>query len=277
MKPSSRRCSRAKRKVQRPDDPKHEEQKPGEPKPEEPKRGQPPPGEPEAPKTPRVPDLPGHAAPHAEPMSEIVKAQLRAQKRATSISISTACSGYRVWRAFVSRGDFAAADGVWTLSGVAAGGEPVTLEIGAEQTAIRLPSGELRVDVSGDLSARLEPPASGGLLAALSLWRRLLTLGPDKFGGVTYWGTAPLPGHERLLDVLSASHRDVECRYYFDPADGQLAALEMFPEEDTDPCELYFGEYHEVDGRQLPGRIEVRHGDGVYQIYDLKGAEEKRE
>ena len=81
-----------------------------------------------------------------------------------------------------------------------------------------------------------------------------------------------MAGHDHLVDVLAATYRDVECRFYCDPVDGQLVAMEMFPEEDTDPCELYFSEHREVDGRIVPARLEVRHGDGVYQVYDLSQA-----
>ena len=120
------------------------------------------------------------------------------------------------------------------------------------------------------MSARLDPPGSGGLLAAMGLWRRLLVSGVEQFGNVSYWGTAPLEGHEGLCDVLSGVYRDVECRFYFDPADGQLAALELIADEDDDPCELYFHNYHEVQGRMFPRRIEVRHGDIVYQLLECK-------
>jgi hypothetical protein len=178
----------------------------------------------------------------------------------------------RVWKAMNARGEFAGAGGTWTLSGETAGAEAVTFELSDSQASIRLPSGELRVDVAGDLAVRLDPPASGGLLTSLTLWRKLLVGGPEKFGEVNYWGSAPLAGYDHLLDVLAGTYRDVECRWYVDPADGQLVAMEMFPEEDADPCELYFTDYHEVEGRQLPGRLEVRHGDGLYQVYELKQA-----
>ncbi len=46
--------------------------------------------------------------------------------------------------------------------------------------------------------------------------------------------------------------------------------LEMFPDDDADPCEVYLSEYHEVDGRMLPGKIEVRYGDGIYQVFSCK-------
>ncbi len=43
----------------------------------------------------------------------------------------------------------------------------------------------------------------------------------------------------------------------------------MFPEEDADPCEVYFSQYHDVDGRMLPGRMEVRYGDEVYGVFTI--------
>jgi hypothetical protein len=44
----------------------------------------------------------------------------------------------------------------------------------------------------------------------------------------------------------------------------------MWPDDDADPCELYFADYHELDGRMLPGRLEVHFGDGVYQVFTCK-------
>ncbi len=67
-----------------------------------------------------------------------------------------------------------------------------------------------------------------------------------------------------------ATHKDIECRLIFNPVDGQLACLEMVPDENTDPCEIYFSNYHEVEGRLLPQRMEVRYGDGVYHVFESK-------
>lgn len=104
----------------------------------------------------------------------------------------------------------------------------------------------------------------------MSMWRRFLIEGPEKFGDLYYLGTAPVVGRQGLMDVLVAAHGDIECRFYVDPADGQLAAMEMIPEEDTDPAELYFGEYKEIDGRMFPGRIEARHGDDYLQMFQCR-------
>jgi serine protease Do len=161
--------------------------------------------------------------------------------------------------------------GPWTITGIAgAANEEVSFGISDAQASIKLPSGEARIELEGELAARLDPPGSGGLLVALAMWRRFLVLGPEKFGDVSYWGTVPLEGRPRLADVLAGTYRDLEFHFMFDSSDGQLVALEMTPEEDTDPCELYFSEFQEIEGRILPGRIEVRNGDGVYQVFHCK-------
>jgi hypothetical protein len=175
-----------------------------------------------------------------------------------------------VWKALVARGNFGDRAAAWTIAGETAATETFTLEASPAGASIQLPAGQLRIDLAGSLAERLDPPGSGGLLVALGLWRRFLVEGPQKFGEVHYVGTAPLPGHEGLVDVLSATHGDVECRLMFDPAEGHLVALEMYPDADVDPCELYFSEFREFEGRTLPGRIEARHGDQFQLVFDCQ-------
>lgn len=224
--------------------------------------GEPKPGEPRKPPEP----LPHHRAKPA-PMPEIVK-QHYVEKPDYVNYYFNQLHRQRVWKALVARGDYAALGGLWTVAGMTAAGEKVEFDISDAASTIRLPSGSLSVELVGDLSARLAPPGSGGLLVSLAMWRRLLVGGPEDFGDLNYWGTAPVPGVEGLADVLAGTYRDIECRFYFDPAGGQLASLEMFPEEDVDPCELYFSDYREIEGRMLPSRIEIRYGDAIYQIVD---------
>jgi hypothetical protein len=47
----------------------------------------------------------------------------------------------------------------------------------------------------------------------------------------------------------------------------------MYLRGDDDPCELYFADYREVDGRDLPGRLEVRYGNNIYGIFKLEHVE----
>ncbi len=108
------------------------------------------------------------------------------------------------------------------------------------------------------------PPAAAVCSPPCHVWRRLLAVGPKEFGETYYLGTLPLIDHDGLFDVLVGTHNVVEAQFAFDPQSGQLVALEMFPETNTDPCEIYFSDYRPVGDRVLPHRMTVRFGDAVY-------------
>ena len=74
-------------------------------------------------------------------------------------------------------------------------------------------------------------------------------------------GTAPLPDRSELADVLVATYDMLETRFYFDAGSGELVALEMFPDADVDPCELYFQQYATQGNQRIPTSIDVVHGD----------------
>ena len=76
-------------------------------------------------------------------------------------------------------------------------------------------------------------------------------------------------GHAGLVDVLNGTHKGVECRFYFDPAEGDLLAIEFFPDENSDPCEVYFSDYRQTDGRLVPGRITVHFGDKPFAVFKI--------
>lgn len=218
---------------------------------------------------PRMPRLPGmHPAAKPAPLPEIVK-QHYVKKSGYVNYYFNQLHRDRVWQALVARGDFSAWPGAWTLTGTTATAEQLKLELADDIASIQLPSGQLKIELAGSLAEKRDPPLSGGLLVALAMWRRFLLTGVEKFGEVEYLGTAPLQGHAQLVDVLVANHGDIQCQLMFNPADGQLLALEMTAEEDTDPCELLFSDFKEVEGRMLPGRIEVRHGDEYQQTFSI--------
>jgi serine protease Do len=244
------------------------------------------PGEPKNPEDPQPKKKPREQPgedPHAKlappPIPEIVQKHFLARPGYANYYFNQ-LNQDRVWKAFVARGDFAALKGDWTISGELAAGGDLEINLSDERSGIKMPGGELKIDLTDALSESSQPPNSGGLLVALGLWRRMLTLGPAHFGVVTYAGTFPLAGRAGLMDVLAGTYGQVESKFMFDPADGQLAAMEMYLDDDSDPCELYFSDYREVQGRILPHRIEVRHGDRVYQVFncqkfDLQTAEGK--
>lgn len=207
--------------------------------------------------------------PAAKPMPEIVKQHFVARPGYINYYFNQ-LNQDRVWKNFVARGDYAALTGDWQLKGSLASGEEFQIKLDNSRVSIELPGGQLTAPMDEDLSDSLLPPGSGGLLMALAQWRRLLVQTPTKFGQVVYVGTAPVLSRDGLHDLLSATQGGVETRFYFDPADGQLASAELYPDENVDPCELYFSEYREVGGHMLPHRIEVRFGDAAYATLLVK-------
>jgi S1-C subfamily serine protease len=166
----------------------------------------------------------------------------------------------RVWTAFTKNADFASARGAWKLTGALAGGKiEVTLDDKASSGTF--PQGTARIDAEQDLDQQLGPDGSGGLLAALHLWRQILVEGPEKFGDVVYFGTAPHPAVEGQADILIAHHNVAELHMVFDPATGRLSAAELITDSTDDGCEIVFSDYRAADGRQFPHMLDVRRGD----------------
>ncbi|MBN2473014.1 MAG: trypsin-like peptidase domain-containing protein [Pirellulales bacterium] len=217
-----------------------------------------------------LPGQPQMRAPRTEPpMAEIVKQHFEARRGFANYYFNR-LNRDRVWKAWTARGDFSAMDGLWTLAGELEGSEAFQFELADTGGRFALPGGEAKWIATDDFGASLAPPQSGGLLPALYLWRRLAVTGPEQFGDVTYLGTLPLPARQETVDALVGLYKGVECHFLFDPVEGHLLAVEVFPEEDVDPCEIYFSEYHQVDGRFLPGRMEVRLGDDLYGVFLLQ-------
>jgi S1-C subfamily serine protease len=213
------------------------------------------------PEQPRLPQLPGRAP--ATPMPEHVKAHFEARPGYVNYHFNRLAQE-RIWKGLTSRGDFASLDGPWTFEGTLEGLGAARFELNDGKATVKLAAGEAAINVGDNLAESLDPPGSGGLLATLSLWRRFLIKGLDSYGQVSYLGTAPMPGREGLVDCLVGIHAGVECRFLTNPENGQLLGLEMFADEQLDPCEIYFSDYTEIQGRLLPRTISVRHGDGLY-------------
>ncbi len=217
--------------------------------------------------------LPGGCRPAIVPqaqteMPEIVKKHFQ-QKRGFANYYYNRLNQERIWNSWNARCRLADQRAEWAFSGNLPGGGTFRFAVSDTQVTLILPTLQLQWEVSEQLGSSLDPPQSGGLFAALYLWRRLAVEGLSRFGEVYYLGTAPLVGREGLVDVFVGTHKDVECRFYFDPVEGHLLALEMYPAEDVDPCEVYFSEYHDIDGRMLPGRMEVRYGDEPFGIFTI--------
>ncbi len=186
----------------------------------------------------------------------------------------------RVWNGCRSDGDFRNVTGTWTLKGQAADAAAVVFQLGAVESVATVPAGRSTVVAGTDFSEQLGPAGSGGLLAALHIWRKVLIEGPHKIGDAYYLGTQPLRGREGLYDVVVVTYDVVELHLSFEPGSGRLVAVEMFPEVGKDPCETYFDDYRDVNGLRLPHRAVVWHGDVMFAEiefaeFDLAPAKEE--
>lgn len=176
----------------------------------------------------------------------------------------------RVWEDFLANFHLAESATSWQAVGELHDGRTVYLEYHLDGAIMRL--GDEHVELNGelDLSDQSGPQRSGGLLAALHIWHRMLIHGPERFGEVIYLGTAPIPHQDKQFEVFVATHNVVESWFYFDPDTGHLVLLEMYPERDVDPCEVYFSEYADIQGSSMPHRLQVQFGNHAFGTVNVE-------
>ena len=157
------------------------------------------------------------------------------------------------------------------------------------KTIVRLTLGNLKYELDPlkpeqDVQSLLEPRGSGGLLMALYQYRRFLTLGPAGFEQYFYHGgyepyyrlPAVLGPMQDLssfrvdAEVLVTEHAAVPAKWYFSRDDHRLLGFEVTASKDQDPCEVSLGDYRIANGRYLPHRLEVRHGNGSFGVWNIK-------
>ena len=188
----------------------------------------------------------------------------------------------RVARGIAADGAHAAVEGRWVLSGRLATGEDFRIELSDKEGLIDLPTGTTRVDATGELDVNPSPPGSGGMLAALLLWRRLLREGPGPLGRTSYWGTVPLDPSgfgaadgPRLADMLETSVAGVEARFTVGD-DAVVSGIELWTAPDADPCEVRFTfaprAHPQNVPKGMPAVIEVRHGNELFGEFRVEKA-----
>lgn len=210
----------------------------------------------------------------------------------------------RLMSAFRKHGDFSGVDGNWVLDGTVRLKKLRTeskarIEIVHEKTEDgkgTKPVVKLRIDdfpyalepvkLGQDNATLKSPETSGGLLAAMFLYHRLLTQGEKEFSkDFTYGGYEPFyPPAPEGKTVTSVADLRVDCevlntalgpyqvKWFFDRADQKLRGFELRlhdPEKtyEDEPCEVYFSDYREVNGRQMPHRMQIMYRDGHYGTF----------
>jgi serine protease Do len=199
------------------------------------------------------------------------------------------------------RGDFSKFSGPWILEGgikffKANASSSLKIEIADEKAregsgitpAVRMKVGEeplpyeLFPQKPGQMTKEYKTPeASGGLLAALYLYRNLLLKGDKAFeiecvhgGFEPYYPPSAdrkksLKDRKQMAEVLNAKSGPYLAKFFFNKQDdkeaGKLEYFELRLNENDDPCEVYCSNYKQLPGGQwFPHLLTVIHGDTVY-------------
>lgn len=172
-------------------------------------------------------------------------------------------------------------EGVWELSGSLADGRPFRIELSDVLATIDLPTGTSRLDPRAALDQSPVPPGSGGLLAALVVWRQLLSEGPAAVGRTDYAGTAPAAADAAafsddapLADLLRSDVAGVRVEAFVSRGDvaGRLVGIDLWSAPRADPCEvrLLYPE-QEADGAAwVPAAMDVRVGNTPFGLFRIE-------
>jgi hypothetical protein len=249
----------------------HEPPVPDRPKPGEERK----PGAPGDPKKAPEPRKPPGAEQRARPATKLPRAVRKYYEESPGYANYwfNRYHQQRVWNAYLGRGDFADAGWNWIITAQAAAGAEVLIKLSEKSGEITMPDGKSGARFGLSLVEEQSPPRSGGMLAALHVWQRLLLLGPARFGETQYLGLLPWGNDAKMADCLFGIHGGVETRFYFEPDSADLIGIEMQASDDEDPCEIYFADVREVDGRRLPHQWTIRHGDELFAELKIKSFE----
>jgi S1-C subfamily serine protease len=169
-----------------------------------------------------------------------------------------------------------AGKGPWVFEGRLDEGGEFRIEISDSVAVMDLPTGTSDLDTTGELDANPVPPGSGGMLAALAIWRRLVNDGPAAVGRTTYLGTAPAnprqidPSGGDLLDVLETAVAGIEARIAVDPR-GQIVRVDLWTAPDADPCELRITPAKAGEAAGLPQRLDAWRGAEHFGTFLIEG------
>lgn len=129
---------------------------------------------------------------------------------------------------------------VWKITGTTDSGQPVRLQIGETDSLLSIGDTALRLESEEDAYQAVSEASPLAMVAALSSLRRMIRLGPDRFGETYASGSAPLGGMRPLRRVMTATDGEMEVQFLTHPDDRRLEVIEVFADRDTDPAELWF-------------------------------------
>lgn len=186
----------------------------------------------------------------------------------------------RTLRAVKSLGDFSRVKGTWVLKGKTDNNATFELTLTNQLLGWQVSGQPLPETQDVHQPFTDVPQGTGGFLAAMYNLKLFLTEGRDgkAFPEFYYLGTEPLDGKGKLVDVIitkfiNRNGDDIQCRWYFHPADGRLLGFDSFLGKDVDECQVRILSFRDFQGRKLPGRFTVRHAETLIGTYTVESAD----
>jgi len=166
----------------------------------------------------------------------------------------------------------------WTFRGRLEQGGGFEIELADQAASISLPTGVSRwepVAAEAGLAAEAgfdaSPPGSGGMLAALTLWRQLLLDGATSSGRMIYWGQQPLVGSAgELVDVLELTTGAGRARFQV-ASSGTVVAVDFLLSPTAEPCELSF-QFDGDGASRRPTALVVHHAGRRFATFLIEEA-----
>lgn len=169
-------------------------------------------------------------------------------------------------------------NGTWQLTGNWVGDDR-SVDIRLNDNKIEYSKGGIvqTIDPKQGFSKVISKRTTDGLPLVLGLWRELMLSSGNAKGNLIdsalYLGTMPLLGNAPLHHVLEIQISDTKMWVYFHPDNGQLAAIELYGDEDDDPVEVYFDQAATFNNHSLPTRMRLQYGVEPTAIFNLKQAD----
>ena len=173
----------------------------------------------------------------------------------------------------------------WRYQGQLEAGGSFEIELGDQLATISLPTGISRWEqaaadagLSAEAGFDSSPPGSGGMLAALTMWRRLLVQGAHKIEGrITYWGQQPLysASTNQLADVLELTTSSCRARFFIDEF-GNISQVTFFLGSSSTSCDLHFDGLGKRGPYWQPTHLIVDYDGDRFATFHFEKGEQKK-
>ncbi|MDO4551235.1 MAG: trypsin-like peptidase domain-containing protein [Planctomycetia bacterium] len=176
----------------------------------------------------------------------------------------------------------------WNLEGNLLSGSRFNWTWKENLCSLKFPTTEITWPISDDFTAPPVPAESEFVLPGMSLWQRFLSLGPEEFGTLHYWGYSILPYYESkeeeklplndlpLYHVFTGNYGGLEVRFFFNQKKNaedrvRLVMMELITPYDESCWEFRFKNYKlDQNGRFIPGRLEIVRGAEIIEEFIIE-------